>query len=161
MRSGLAGAALALCCANIACSHTATITRNNYPLEATILDADDKNIYVTASEGPTTIPKAQVSEIVHPGHGLMLLGTLATAVGVLGFPAVAETQEDGGERALGYTGAVLITLYGLVTLLDGIGTYSASVKALQTPHHPATKAVLVPTLAPTKGGANAGFVVTF
>jgi hypothetical protein len=126
MPTKLTAALLALLCG---CSTTATISRiNGGTVEARIARSDDKSLFVKTAEGPeVAIPRADVSEIDHPGNATAVFGGFLSAYGALNIAAGIETcGEVGGAYCIG---TFLPAAIGVPMLIWGLKTWGDSLSA--------------------------------
>lgn len=112
------------------CSTTATIGRvDGGAYTARIVRSDQRSLFVkTSAEGQEiAIPRANVSEIDHPGNGMAVFGALLTAYGAMNIAAGAGTcSEVGGAYCVG---TVLPAAVGIPILIWGMNTWTNSTHA--------------------------------
>jgi hypothetical protein len=106
------------------CASSATILRpDGPPIEATITDSDESNLYVQDQNGNLLRIGGQynVSEIDHPGNVVFAIGLPYLAVGV-GLLAAMKSAESGQPRDTGDAGAegqAFGYLIGWTSLISG------------------------------------------
>lgn len=126
MPTKLAVALLTMLCG---CSTTATISRiNGATVEAKIARSDSSSLFVKTAEGPeVAIPRADVSDIDHPGNGTAVFGGLLSAYGAMNIAAGLETcGELGGAYCVG---TFLPAAIGIPMLIWGMTTWAGSTGA--------------------------------
>ena len=121
------------------CTTTATIRRsksNGGTVEARILSADNKNVYLESYPNRIAIRRDEIADIDHPGNAAAVIGTVLTVYGVFNIDVAAPQCQRRG--AAFCTGVFLPAAIGVPLTIWGLAVYLRSVTALNadTPTSP-------------------------
>lgn len=120
-------ALLALLCG---CSTTATISRSHgRPVEATLYRSDNEALFARTEQGvDVVIPRAEVTDIDHPGNAIAIVGALLGAQGAVSIAAGHGScgKLTGSMSAAYCVGTYLPAAIGGAMLVWGLATWANS-----------------------------------
>jgi predicted phage tail protein len=115
------------------CSTTATISRaNGRELEGKIVGSNPSSILVeTDGDSTLRIPRAEITDIDHPGNAAAVVGGFLGAYGALNIATGVSACDEGG--AAFCAGVFLPATLGVSMLIWGLTTWSNSTGAAAKP----------------------------
>lgn len=114
------------------CGTTAVISKKGgESIEGKILGNDKENVYIQTYAQPAPIKKAEITDIDHPGNGVLITGVILTAYGILNIAVGASKCSS--EGASFCTGVFTPAAVGLGMGIWGYVVWSGSVSNATEP----------------------------
>jgi len=121
-----------ICIFTFNCGTTALINKKGgESIEGKILGNDQENVYIQTYGKPTPIKKAEITDIDHPGNGVLITGIFLTAYGILNIAVGAPKCST--EGASFCTGVFTPAAVGLGMGIWGYVVWSGSVSNATEP----------------------------
>lgn len=114
------------------CGTTAVISKKGgEKIEGVILGNDKENVYVQTYGQPSPIKKSEITDIDHPGNGVLVTGIILTAYGILNIAVGAP--KCSAEGASFCTGVFTPAAVGVGMSIWGYVVWSGSVNSATDP----------------------------